>query len=108
VPKADNLPPPCAVVTKSGNFNFLRTLWACFTYYLFYAFVSLSHPALYLVVLPLDGHGVMTFLPSYCFLFYLLIYSLIFYFTFVPSSFSHFVHASVFLYLHLLRLVELS
>ena len=23
------LPPSCAVVTKSGNFNFLRTLWAC-------------------------------------------------------------------------------
>jgi len=23
------LPPSCAVVTKSGNLNFLRTLWAC-------------------------------------------------------------------------------
>ena len=23
--KADNLPPSCAVVTKSGNFNFLET-----------------------------------------------------------------------------------
>jgi hypothetical protein len=29
VRKADNLPPSCAVVTKSGNLNFLRTLWAC-------------------------------------------------------------------------------
>jgi len=27
--KADNLPPSCAAVTKSGNLNFLRTLWAC-------------------------------------------------------------------------------
>ena len=26
--KADNLAPSCAVVTKSGNLNFLRTLWA--------------------------------------------------------------------------------
>ena len=25
VPKADNLPPSCAVVTKSGNFNFLES-----------------------------------------------------------------------------------
>jgi len=24
VPKADNLPPSCAVVTKSGNLNFLE------------------------------------------------------------------------------------
>ena len=23
------LPPSCAVVTKSGNLNFLRNLWAC-------------------------------------------------------------------------------
>jgi hypothetical protein len=23
------LPPPCAVVTKSGKLNFLRTLWGC-------------------------------------------------------------------------------
>jgi len=29
VRKADNLPPSCAVVTKSGILNFLRTLWAC-------------------------------------------------------------------------------
>jgi len=28
VHKADNLPPSCAVVMKSGNLNFLRTLWA--------------------------------------------------------------------------------
>ena len=27
--KAGNLPPSCAVVTKSGNLNFLRTLWDC-------------------------------------------------------------------------------
>ena len=27
--KADNLPPSCTVVTKSGSLNFLRTLWAC-------------------------------------------------------------------------------
>ena len=27
--KADNLPPSCAVVTKSGNLNFLKTLWVC-------------------------------------------------------------------------------
>ena len=27
--KAENLPLYCAVVTKSGNLNFLRTLWAC-------------------------------------------------------------------------------
>ena len=40
--KADNLPPSCAVVTKSGNLNFLRNLWACpglewdcFTFYLY-------------------------------------------------------------------------
>ena len=29
VRKADNLPPSYAVVTKSGNFNFLRNPWAC-------------------------------------------------------------------------------
>jgi len=29
VRKADNLPPSCAVVTKAGNLNFLRTLRAC-------------------------------------------------------------------------------
>ena len=29
VRKADNLPPSCAVAMKSGNLNFLRTLWAC-------------------------------------------------------------------------------
>jgi len=29
VRKAGNLPPSCAIVTKSGNLNFLRTLWAC-------------------------------------------------------------------------------
>jgi len=32
VHKADNLPPSCAIVTKSGNLNFLELygpLWAC-------------------------------------------------------------------------------
>jgi len=29
VRKSDNLPPSCAVVTKSENLNFLRTLWSC-------------------------------------------------------------------------------
>ena len=32
MPKADNLPPSCAVVTKSGNLNFLgpaEPFWAC-------------------------------------------------------------------------------
>jgi len=54
-----------------------------------------------------EGHGITTSLPSY-FLFYLLTYSLIFYFTFLPSSFPHFTHVSIFLYLHLLHLVITS
>ena len=105
--KADKLPPSCAVVTKSGNLNFLEPSGPALPFSILHTSFPLSpHPVLGSFIT--EGHGVTTFLPSYSLLFYLLIYSLIFYFTFVPSSFSPFAHASVFLYLHLLQLVITS